>query len=474
MTRALVTLAALLLLGVSQAWAQTPTPTPVTCGGPDRYLVCGDAACQAAFLGVCRNQQECWSCTSGGATNASIPDATINCHLDANTATSAQEIRLSQPTHLVCKTFDETGLVAANVDPGGVILDGTTVAANWTSVAGGLIANGGGSPDLAGISFSAVGGTQSITAPWASSIDNLGVWILGSDQSGVTPPTWTQQTDLNFDSSTHVELDYGTLDMNGHNLTGGGLVFSTHGASFPIDILAGSSTFTFTSGTSPSGGLQLGTADATHTAHVSNATLIIWDDSRQKLQTGGLTWGAVHITLAASHNGVEWENGGTISHLTLDAGVRVDMDAFADTGATWTFGQVDCTGTGDAPITWQSFDGGVAWTFTATQTVACDWLNVTDSDCEGVTPCYAGANGTVDAFSAAHNWLAQDAPATPTPTPTFDTPTPTPTATPTVNTPTPTATKTPCPNGRCPHAHRPFWLGRDQGRSTHNEETQGR
>lgn len=461
MTRALIVLAALLLLGVSQAWA--------VCGTPDRYLVCGDAACQAVLFGICINDPACWSCTSGGATGATVPDATIDCHLDANTATSAQAIKLIQPAHLTCKNLDETGLVAANVDPGGVILDGTTVVGNWTSVVGGLIANGGGSPDLASIFFGATSGTHSITAPWASSIDNLGTWTLGSDQSGATPPTWTQQTNLNFDGSTVLELDYGTLDMNGHNIAAGSLSYVTHGAGFPIDLLGGSSTIDLTLATSSGFGLLLGSADATHTAHVSNATVLITDRGNAKLQTGALTWGTVHISFNpdGGGHGIEWENGGTVNHMIFDPGVSVSFDAQADTGATFTFGQVDCTGTNGNPITLASFDGGVAWVLNATQTVACDWLNVTDSDCEGVTPCYAGANGTVDAFSAAHNWLAQDAPSGPTATPT-----PSPTVT--VNTPTPTATKTPCPNGRCPHARRPFWLGRDQGRSTHNEETQGR
>ena len=65
-----------------------------------------------------------------------------------------------------------------------------------------------------------------------------------------------------------------------------------------------------------------------------------------------------------------------------------------------------------------------------------------------------------------------ECPDTPTPTPTntpANTDTPTPTAT--VNTPTPTPTAT--AGVFVPHFHPPFWLRREQGRSTHNEESRG-
>lgn len=436
----------------------TATPTPLTCGGPNRYLVCNDATCQSdsAVLGgspgECFNIQSCWACTTGGPGGASIPDLTTTCLLDANSApVSGMEIFLGGvPVVTQCLSFNETGLVVANTT-GGVILDSMQVAGDWTSVVDGLVGVGGGGPDLASIHFVATSGTHHLSAPWSSSNDDLGTWFFGDTLSGSTPPTWILDTDLHIAiGDTGLVLDYGTLNLNGKTVTGTDLTVVNNGASFPSTIMGAGATVDLSQGFRNILGLNLDSLDSTHTAQFSAGTVLMNDRRQSHLRTGGTVYGVFHISpnQHAGGNGIEWENGGTFTHLILDPGINVVLDDFTNFGVTFTVGQVDCTGTIDLPITLSSENSGSGWILNTTQTVACDWLNVTDSDCEGVTPCYAGANGTVDAFSAAHNWLAQDAP-TPTPT---ETETPTVTETPTITetpTETPSPTITPIPGVVC-------------------------
>jgi hypothetical protein len=88
------------------------------------------------------------------------------------------------------------------------------------------------------------------------------------------------------------------------------------------------------------------------------------------------------------------------------------------TPCVYNYGALTGGGTDGHRVTIKSRHNGNPFIFQMTGPAVLDYVDVTDSDCEGVTPCYAGSHSTVDAYSAAHNWVAEDVPATPTPTPT--------------------------------------------------------
>lgn len=397
MTRAL-TLAALLLLGVSQAWAVT------------EFWV-GDGGDAAAGCPACTH----WSLTSGGSPGAPPPDATVDCRFDAASFTLAGQTATTSAA-LFCKSLNTTGVLHAptlNNDSefdiyGSLNLTDMTLTTTGTAPLNVLGDNGGGTITPAGNTFVSF------------SLQDAGTWDLAGDLLVTACSNSWAATIVN---------------TNNHNVSG--CEVDTRNAGQTVN--AGTTLFTVNHWYANVAGnmLNMGSAEVRMPYTIGNAGFFrCWPDQ---------TYGLVHVTSDA--NGADFFNGNgcTITTLTVDPGEGIQFNSVPYVITTLNF-----TGTALAHTAIDALSGSVFGT-----TPAGDYADITNSGCcigggcpaTSTGPCYAGSHGSVDAASGGAydpllgvgGWLAQDAPATPTPTDT-STPTKTPTPTATSRTPSPTPT----------------------------------
>lgn len=444
MTTLTRTIAALLLLvGVARAQTETPTPTvtptAVTCGSSVRYWSpdCGGAGTWSAA------NFACWSCTSGGTGGASFPDRTLDARFDAASFTAdgaTVHFDGGYPQgpsgFFEFHSMDWTG--ALHTPTTDLFESEPVMFGNMTLIAGMTIPNEGSTAPCLAIDWSDTDGTGT-THTYDPAGHQLCDMVVGRTPEGqgassMTGAGPTVQLLSNYAAAGHLDIEWGGLDANGHSINANKITVADND---PAVTRFNITNQTVTLASQPGTGNQIiGGGGAATTMTVTGSTIGM-DDSSGEFDGNGVTWPHLHPRVGDGSGLSLSTSGGygtsTITDLELDAGVVFSQSL------DYNVGLMHGNGTALAHVT---FDGG-GNVLTVSQTVALDYWDVTNSDCEGVTPCYAGSHGSADAFSLAHNWLAQDAPATPTPTIT-DTPTitETPTETPTVATETPTETPT--------------------------------
>lgn len=418
MTTLTRTIAALLLLAVV-ASAQTPTPTAHACGGTAVYWVCPDGGNTA--------DSACWSCTSGGAPYAPVPDVsntTLDCVFDTAFNPSATVTTDNVGLNFGCKNLTWASATGA---PTWDVLAGAVLVGGDFTLIGGMTVTW---PDVAILEFRA-DATHHLTSAGKIIAD------IQVDQPVSTTNILSLSDDLEVSGSLfQLQSDAVSLgaeiDTNNHTVRS----FEFDANSPPVTVNLGTSTVVTNQ-------WRMGNPGATLTA--GSATVEFPYDPAQNMRFAcdpDQTYGTV-IVDATIGTSSPFGGGCTINQFTLNPGANFKNSS----GNTFTIAAQSCVGTGGSHITIEGL------TATYGSTVACAFTDVTFSDCEGVTPCYAGAGGSVDGSDT--NWLAQDAPATETPTdtPTVPTPTPTITDTPTITetpTDTPTSsgpTQTPTPTG---------------------------
>lgn len=399
------TIAALLLL-VGVASAQTPTPTAHACGGTAVYWVCPDGGNTA--------DSACWSCTSGGAPYAPIPDytnTTLDCVFDTAFNPSATVTTDNASTTLGCKNLTWTS---------------ATGSPTWSvSGVGNFVLLTGDMTLIGGMTVTWT--TDVVAEMYGDATHHLtsAGHIIGNvqvDSPASTSNGLEMMDDLEVPGGEFQVQAGAFLTTNNHNYRGeevdtsGGNVTLNGGTStFLVDQwLANTNTDIYVMGNS--------TIEFAYNQSVPVIRLNC-QPSQQ--------YGIVHVLHGNTDTDLGQEAGFCPIHsLILDPG-----QGFAGGDPGVAIDSLTCNGTPGEHINLSQMSGLFG------SQVACSFADVgASSDCEGVTPCYAGVGGSV--AGGAVNWLAQDAPATETPTDTPTVPTETPTETPTVATETPTETPT--------------------------------
>lgn len=420
----------------------TETPTPNTCSGnPNRF-----------WVGNSGNWSDTdhWSCTSGGAGGASVPDLTLDAILDAQSFTvpgTTVTLDTSPPCSAVACFFTHN-------------FDASTVANNPTLsfVLGGPLTASGNvtfSPDL---SIAAPGGEWELylasdaTASLTSAGQVFGAieGILGIGQNGDDSSfhngTYNLMDDLSFPAfpPSTMLLARGTLNTNGHHISGGVSVETATGTD-PITLNLGASLIRV-----PRWWLLVGGGGIVH-VNAGTSTLII---------QGILNGTAIERFEDQYQNHYHIvQFGPPLANPRIDIVIpdaqpfsADEVDFLPGTVTRWQVSTTLPAASGFYPFT--QIGGGGTSTYhavienfyTIADSAFVPYADVTFSGCcigvgcpsSTAGSCYVGAGGSVDAFSGAPydpltgggGWLAADAPPTPTSTPTATAATATPTITP--------------------------------------------
>ncbi len=319
-----------------------------------------------------------WSAISGGSGGASVPDNSTNCYFDASSFSgSGQTVTLDESGG--CDTMDWTG---ATNSPTFTMSNPLTIGGSFTLTSG-MTVNGL-SP---GITFNSLGTNTITLAGHALPLINVEMIFAGGG-------TWTLQDAWNM-PSLQVYMAQGTLNTNNQNFLVRQIYDNTNNDGGGLDD-PGNVTVNFGS---------------------SNVTII--DTLALALDSTTLIGTSSNITIAPDvDNTIFFVNGtaqfnsfhaeaGTPSEPTSNR-LQTFGTIFADTltldpigTSTWPVGAFE---TDDLVSNGNSGNlVNISGNFQAEAQISADYLDITDSTCLGVTPCYAGTH-SVDGGGNA-NWI---------------------------------------------------------------------
>jgi hypothetical protein len=416
----------------------TPTATSTPCVGDTRYWV-GD--------GGSSTDPAHWSCTSGGAGGASVPECVPvgdtyqganDCVWDASSSLTS-EYGLVESVGMCCRDVDTTGAPPFYFTDG-FYVSGSLMLSSDTGFLG----------DGSALVLTATGGTHTvaITELPGGGGENGGIDFHGSGTYG-DDATWELMAHFASDpyAGENVTFGYGTLRLNGYRLHGWDIQ-SGHGND-PVDSFV-------LDPSAPGNPNPASWVSPWHSWSVPSTTIVPcnWvlgapvgkmNHTQPVMFDGsGLSYSVVDPQI---YPGGHWIVSGNATIQTLNItpyscatgcgdegeGERGDPTITVASGSTLTVSEWRVAGTATIPLAIESSTAESPWTLDCAAATGCvsDYLILSDSTCVGT--CYAGTH-SIDGGGNT-NWIFTDPPPTPTPT-LAPSPSPPPSQTPT-RTPTP-------------------------------------